>query len=119
MGDGPTIEPEAQAFIDAIPAEQRPLFDRMDGVIRAVHPDVDVGLSYKMPTYRVGERSLHVGVWKHGISLYGWNEGRDGGLIARHPELSSGKGTLRITPAVANDISDDELRDLVEGSLGT
>jgi len=118
VGDGPSIEPEAQAYIDAIPPEQRPLFDRMDAVIRAVHPDVDVVLSYKMPTYRAGERSLHVGVWKHGISLYGWNEGRDGGLIDRHPELSSGKGTLRITPAAANDITDDELRALVEGSLG-
>ena len=118
MGDGPTIEPDARAFIDAIPPEQRPLFDRMDAVIRAVHPDVDIVLSYKMPTYRVGERSLHVAVWKHGISLYGWNQGRDGGVLARHPEVSSGKGTLRITPAAAKDITDDELRTLVEGSLG-
>ena len=117
MGDDLTIEPEAQAYIDAIAPEQRPLFDRMDAVIREVHPEVEVGLSYKMPTYRVGERSLHVAVWKHGISLYGWNEGADGGLIARHPELSSGKGTLRITPAAAKDITDDELRAVVRGAL--
>jgi hypothetical protein len=89
----------------------------MHGLVLQEHPDAEVGISYGIPTYKVGERRLYVGVWKHGISLYGWGEGEDAGLIARHPELSSGKGTLRITPAAAGDISDDELRALVTGSL--
>jgi uncharacterized protein YdhG (YjbR/CyaY superfamily) len=118
VGDGPTIEPDAQEYIDAISPEQRPLFDRMDRLIREVYPDVDVVLSYQMPTYKVGKRRLYVGVWKHGISLYGWGVGEDAGFVDRHPELSSGKGTLRITPAAAEDIADDELSALVEGSLG-
>ena len=44
------------------------------------HPEAEVVISYNMPTYKVGERRLYVGVWKHGISLYGWGEGEDGGL---------------------------------------
>ena len=63
-----------------------------------------------MPTYEVGKRRLYVGVWKHGISLYGWGAGEDAGFTDRHPELSSGKGTIRITPAAAEQITDDELR---------
>ena len=39
-----------------------------------------IELSYNMPTYRCGERSLHVAAWKHGVSLYGWDEERDGGF---------------------------------------
>ena len=35
-------------------------------------PEADVALSYAMPTYQVGTNRLHVGVWKHGVSLYGW-----------------------------------------------
>jgi hypothetical protein len=46
-----------------------------------------VVLSYKIPTYVVGRRRLFVGVWKHGLSVYGWDQGRDAGFIARHPEL--------------------------------
>ncbi len=42
--------------LDAIAPEHRPQFDR-----------------------------LHVGVWQHGVSIYGWQEGRDAGFTARHP----------------------------------
>ena len=88
------------------------------GLILEVHPDAEVVFAYKMPTYKVEMRRLYVGVWKHGVSLYGWGEGEDGGITERHPELSSGKGTLRITPTAAEDITDDELRDLARAALG-
>ena len=106
-----------QAYIDAIGSAQRPLFDRVDALIVALYPDVEVVLSYKMPTYRVGDRSLHVAAWKHGLSVYGWDEGRDGGILARRPELSSGRGTLRLPVSRADDITDDELRALIRGAL--
>ena len=109
--------PDVQAYIDAIGATQRPLFDRFEGLIVALYPDVEVALSYKMPTYRVGGRSLHVAAWKHGLSVYGWSEGRDGGILARHPELSSGRGTLRLPIERAADVTDDELRALIRGAL--
>jgi uncharacterized protein YdhG (YjbR/CyaY superfamily) len=117
VGDDLEMDQAAQEYIDAIPPEHRALFDRMHGLVLEVHPDAEVGISYGIPTYKVGKRRLYVGVWKHGISLYGWGEGEDAGFAARHPELSSGKGTLRITPAAAGDITDDELRALVTGSL--
>ena len=58
-------------YIDAIKADQRPLFDRVHGLIMEVQPDIEVVLSYKMPTYVSGARRLHVGVWKQGLSFYG------------------------------------------------
>ena len=119
MGHGPRIDPAAQEYIDAIPPTQRPLFDRVHRVIAEVQPEVQVVLSYKMPTYVAGERRLHVAAWTHGISLYGWHEGEDGGLVERFPELSSGKGTLRISTEAAEGITDDELRALARGALGT
>ena len=106
-----------RAYIDAIGPKQRPLFDRIDRLITEVAPEVTVGLSYKMPTYRLGERSLHVAAWAHGVSLYGWDEGRDGGFVERYPELSSGRGTLRLRPADAEKISDEELRAVIAGAL--
>ena len=118
MDDEPRIEPEAQAYIDEIAPEQRALFDRMDRLIRQVQPGADIVFSYKMPTYVTAKRRLYVGVWKHGVSLYGWGEGEDGGFADRHPELRSGKGTIRITPAAAEQITDDELRALVTAALG-
>jgi len=112
-----TVDADVQAYIDAIAAEQRPLFDRFHGIILAEHPDAEVVLSYGMPAYRVGKRRLNLGVWKHGVSVYGWRADRDGGFVARHPGLSSGKGTIRIRAKDAVGISDEELRALLGGAL--
>jgi uncharacterized protein YdhG (YjbR/CyaY superfamily) len=104
-------------YIGALPPLQRPLFDRLHAIVLAEHPDAEVLLSYGMPAYRVGRRRLNIGVWKHGVSVYGWRGDNDGGFVARHATLSSGKGTIRIRPQDAEAISDEELRALLGGAL--
>ena len=106
-----------QAYIDAIDAEQRPLFDRIQGLILAARPEAEVRISYDIPTYEVDGRRLYLGVWKHGVSIYGWGRGRDGGFVDAHPELRHGRGTIRIRPAEAAGVTDAELTDLVRAAL--
>lgn len=104
------MKDDVAAYMDAIDSERRTLFDRVHRLILEVQPDVEVVLSYKMPTYVSGDRRLHVGVWKHGLSFYGWKPGQDGGLAARHPDLDNGRGTLRLPVSESALISDAELR---------
>ena len=113
------IDKSVQRYIDAIAAEHRPLFDRLHRLILASYPDAAVVLSYKIPTYKVGTRCLYLGVWKHGLSIYGWRQGRVDAFIARHPGLKTSKGTLQLRPDDADVISDHELSDLVRGALGS
>ena len=104
-------------YIAAIDPAYRPLFDRLQRLILKTHPDAVVVLSYGIPTYKVGRRRLFLGVWKHGVSIYGWDQGQDGGITARHPELKTGKGTIQLRPGDAAGIADDEFRDLVRAAL--
>ena len=108
----------ASAYIEAIDPEQRPLFDRLQRLILEAYPDAQVVLSYQMPTYKVGRRRLHVGVWRHGLSFYGLSPDRDGGFSERHPELRASKGTIQLRSEAAAAIPDDELRDLIHAVLG-
>ena len=57
-----------------------------------------------------------IGVWRHGLSLY-VSPNRDGGFSARHPELASGKGTIKLKPADAVSIPDEEFQDLILAAL--
>jgi hypothetical protein len=107
-----------RGYIDAIPIAHRPLFDRIHGLVTQAAPDAELTLAYKMPTFTVGKRRLFVGVWKHGVSMYGWDHAHDGGFVARHPELQTSTGTLRLRPADAAAISDAELLALIAGALG-
>lgn len=106
-----------QGYIDGIAAEHRPLFDRVHRLILDAHPGAAVVLSYQVPTYKVGGRRLHLGAWKHGVSIYGWQEDRDAGFTSRHPQLKTSKGTIRLRPEDAAAIPDDELRGLVRAAL--
>ncbi len=111
------MDEDVLAYMRAIDPEHRPLFDRLHAIVLAAHPDADVAIAYGMPAYRVGKRRLSLGVWAHGVSVYGWRDDRDGGFVARHPELSSGKRTIRISPRDAAQVSDEELRGLLGGAL--
>ena len=111
-----TLPAEVQEYVDRIDPVHRPLFDRVHRLVLELFTDAAVLLSYKMPTFRVGGRSLNVAVWKHGLSLYGWDD-PDGRFTARHPDLVGDKGTIRITHEAANRVTDDDLRDLLRSSL--
>ena len=112
------MDNEVQNYIDAIPEDHRALFDRVHRIIVTTCPNADVVFSYKMPTYRHGKRQLHVGVWKHGVSIYGWKGHGDGGLTERHPELQTSTGTIRIRTDSAAQITDRELAGLARAVLG-
>ena len=103
-------------YRDQIASEYRPVFDRLHQLITGACPDAEVVLSYGMPTYRIGRRRLNVGVWAHGLSVY-VAPSRDGGFSVRHPDLASGRGTIKLRPEDAARIPDDEFRDLVLAAL--
>lgn len=113
------MDPDVQSYIDGIAPEHRPMWDRVDGLVRALFPDVEVRMTYDMPTFVVGEHRLPVGVWKHGLSLYGLHEGNDAGLITRRPELSSGRGTVKLPTRHAESFTDAELTATLKAVLTT
>jgi uncharacterized protein YdhG (YjbR/CyaY superfamily) len=111
------MDEAVRTYIDGIDPASRPLFDRLHGLILSAYPDADLVLSYRMPTYKVGRRRLYLGAWKHGVSIYGWQQGRETDFAARHPALKTSKGTIQLRPGDAAGITDDELLDLVRAAL--
>jgi uncharacterized protein YdhG (YjbR/CyaY superfamily) len=110
------VDEAVRRYRDEMDSAHGRVFDRLHRLIVTACPDAELVLSYGMPTYRVGRRRLNVGVWQHGLSLY-VSPQRDGGFSARHPELASGKGTIRLRPADAASIPDEEFRDLILAAL--
>ena len=108
-----------QAYVDGIASEYRPLFDRIDRLTHALHPEATVSISYGMPTYRVGKRRLNVGVWKHGVSIYGWKQNSPAAFLSHHPELVTSTGTIRLTPDDGVALTDEEIGEVIRSALGS
>lgn len=111
------MDAKLQAYIDAIAPQFRPLFDRLHAIMTATQPDAAFVFAYNMPTFRMGKRRLHLAVWQHGVSIYGWRRDNDGGFSERHRALLSGKSTLRLRPEDAVAISDEAFAGLLGGAL--
>lgn len=110
------MDETVQRYRDEMADELRPAFDRIHGLILGACPDAEVVLSYGMPTYRVGKRRLNVGAWEHGLSVY-VSPSRDGGFSERHPELASGKSTVKLSPEDLAGIDDAEFEGLARAAL--
>jgi uncharacterized protein YdhG (YjbR/CyaY superfamily) len=111
------VDPKAEAYIAGIDPDFRPLFDRIRALVETNFPDADLGYSYRMPTFTRAGGRLHLGVWQHGVSLYGWDRARCPAFLDRHPSLRTSSGTVRVRPSDADDLSDDELGELVRAAL--
>jgi uncharacterized protein YdhG (YjbR/CyaY superfamily) len=109
------MDDTVREYAEGIDPAHRPLFDRIHRLVASVRPEVTVAISYGIPTYRAGGRRLYVGAWKHGLSIYGWQQ--DGGFLARHPGLKTSKGTIRLRPEDATGIPDEEFRDFLRAAL--
>jgi len=111
------VPSDVQKYIAAIAPEHRPLFDRLQKLVLKVHPEAEVGFSYKMPRYSVGKRRIFLAVWQHGVSVYGVGPGADAGFIARHAELIASRGTIRLRSKDAAAIPDAEFREMFRAAL--
>jgi uncharacterized protein YdhG (YjbR/CyaY superfamily) len=111
------IDKDVQRYFEQIAPEHRPLFDRIHGLILEECPEASVVISYRMPTYQIGKRRLHVGAWKHGLSIYGWKGQEGEQFLVRHPDLRTSKGTIQLSPEAAAAIGDDEFRALARAAL--
>lgn len=118
MADPTEVTAEAQAYIDGIDPEHRPLFDRLHRLITGAHPEATVHISYQILAYVAGRRRLYVGAWQHGLSMYGWQMGDAAGFLERHPEMATGRGTIRLRPEAADALDDAEVVELVSAALG-
>ena len=111
------MQDDVRTYVDAIAPEHRALFDHVYGLAdAAAAPEAVRSISYGVPTWRVGKRRLFLGVWKHGISVYGFL-GHDGGFVERHPDLLASKGTIHLTAADLARVDDTELSDLFRATL--
>jgi len=111
------MDEAVREYLAALPPDRRSMLDRVARLVTEAHPDATVAMAYRMPTFVLGSRRLHVGAWRHGLSFYGWERGRDAGFADRHPDLVTSTGTIRLGPAASAEVDDDELREFLRSAL--
>lgn len=92
-------------FFDSVPADKRPLFERLQALVRSLYPGATLALSYGVPTYRVKTGWVALGYWKDGVSVYTNGRHNIEEFRSAHPAVKTGIGTInfRVTDEIPMD----------------
>jgi uncharacterized protein YdhG (YjbR/CyaY superfamily) len=105
------MDEAVQRYIDAIPAEQRALFDRLQSLILELHPDAEIVISYQIPTYKAGGGRVSLGLWKDGVSLYTTDPQHIEEFKSKHPTIKTGKASLNLR--ATDELPEEDVREVV------
>ncbi len=109
------MDESVRKYVDAIPAERRPLFDQLQSLILDLYPDADVVISYQVPTYKAKGGRVSLGLWKDGVSLYTTGPEYIESFKARHPRIKTGKASINF--GLADDLPEEDVREVVRQAI--
>src|SRR5437763_12062875 len=106
------MDETVEGYVNAIPPAKRPLFDRLQSLILDLYPDAELGMSYHMPTYRVGRRRVFLGLWKDGVSIHGVPVEA---FRQQHPKIKTGRGSFNFK--VTDEVPEADVREAIRQSI--
>ena len=116
-----TTDPRVDAYLAALPPEQRALLEHVRGLIGKVVPDAEETISYGMPAFkRGGTFFLSYAGWKRHCSIYPLTDA----FLAKHRAELDGygrtKGSLHFTPErpLPDGLVEQLVRDLADERAG-
>jgi uncharacterized protein YdhG (YjbR/CyaY superfamily) len=109
------MDEAVQRYIDAIPADRRPLFDRLQALILELYPDAEVVISYQIPTYKARGGRVSLGLWRDGVSLYTTGPQHIERFKSRHPAIKTGKASLNFR--LTDELPEQDVRQVVESAI--
>jgi uncharacterized protein YdhG (YjbR/CyaY superfamily) len=100
IGSMPSSDPRVDAYLAALPADQRDVLEGVRRRVKELAPEAEETISYDMPAFKLGGRFLlsYAG-WKAHCSLYPLT---DGFLAAHRADLEGfgrTKGSIHFTAA--------------------
>jgi uncharacterized protein YdhG (YjbR/CyaY superfamily) len=108
----PALPADVQAYVDALDAGHRRLFDHLQDLILHELPDAEVVISYQIPLYKVGR--LHVGLNARradGITLTTTSPDHIEAFRRRHPGFKTNKASIQFR--LDDELPDDDIRDVI------
>ncbi len=85
---------EVGSYINSVPAERRERFDTLHALIVKLYPAAVVDMSYRMPTYKIGEGWVALANQKKYISLYTCGYHHIAAFKENNPGIKTGKGCI-------------------------
>ena len=97
MNPSPLTQPmnsDVEAYLKAVPESRAAHVNTLHALIVQLFPGAIVDMTYKMPTYRVGEGWVAIANQKNYVSLYTCGAVHIEEFKKKHPGIKTGKGCI-------------------------
>lgn len=101
--------------MDAVPEDRKPFITRLHTLIMELYPQAEVGMSYKMPTYKAKGGWLALANQKKYLSLYTCGEHHIAAFKEKYPHIKTGKGCINLTPNTQ--VTDAALKQVIRHAI--
>jgi len=109
------VKRDVEEYLKTAPAERQARIRKIHSMILDLYPGATVDMTYKMPTYRVGEGWVALGNQKQYISVYTCGYHHIEFFRTKHPKVKTGKGCINFRDF--EDIPISDLRDVVRHAI--
>jgi uncharacterized protein YdhG (YjbR/CyaY superfamily) len=106
---------EVDAYIRSIPQPRHGRFMSIHELILRLYPDASIDMSYRMPTYRIGDGWIALANQKQYISLYTCSAFHIEPYKQKHPQQKTGKGCINFSDR--DEIHYDDLETVIRHAV--
>ena len=85
---------EVQDYIASIPKNRIDRFMSIHNLIKKLYPETIIDMSYRMPTYKIGDGWIALANQKNYISLYTCGASHLDSYKQKYPQQKTGKGCI-------------------------
>lgn len=106
---------EIREYIGSIPEERRDRFLSIHDLILNLYPKIQVDMSYRMPTYKLGDGWVALANQKNYISVYTCGESHLESYREKHPQQKTGKGCINFR--MRDEVHYDDLKTVIKHAV--
>ena len=85
---------DVKLYLAAVPADRKPLVDKLHALIVGLYPEAEIDMSYRMPTYKAKDGWVAIANQKRYVSLYTCGAHHLVDFKKKYPAIKTGKGCI-------------------------
>ena len=109
------MDEDVKRYFAEVPENRQPLVERLHELIVGLYPDASIDLSYRMPTYKVGDGWVALANQKRYVSLYTCGAHHLAEFKETYPAVKTGTGCINFRPS--DDVADEAIEQVIEHAI--
>ncbi len=106
---------DVKRYFATVPESRKPLVERLHGLIVGRYPNAKIDLSYRMPTYKVGEGWIALANQKSYVSLYTCGAHHLAKFKKQYPSIRTGTGCINFR--LSDEVADEAIEQVIEHAM--